>query len=193
VSERQATQQGVRVFDRQLQDDDPTVDTITNTLRKINKRYRSLQPALASRATLSQRLFERLGKGTFFVYTASTVVPLEFRDPDLDEKLAKAVVATRRSMAQAVLNGWLCLYVRPSEKMTEYYKSWRYGQLVEHEEMISSMAAFELFTIRTALESGGPDGELKETQARQFVRRHLLQSDSIPADPPATRFATTPT
>lgn len=175
VSERQATQLGVRLLDRKLPDDDLAPATLTDVLRKINKRYHSLQNALGGYASLTQRLLECLAKGTLFIYTASTVSPLEFLDPEHDGALAKAIAATQRSMAQAVLNGCLCLYVRPSEKVTEYYKAWRYGQLLEREEVVGGMAAFEAFTIRTAMERGGPHGRLTEPQARQWVRRHLLQ------------------
>ena len=174
VTEHQAKRLGVILFDRQEPPDAPAPATFRDMLHTIDKGYRKLQVHCESYSALTQRLFQRLNRGTFFVYTASTVLPLEFRARDHDPFLERAIATTQHSMAQAVLNGCLCLYVGPSEQMTEYYRAWGYAHLLEREEVIRGVAAFEAYTIRAAEQRGGPDGRMTEGQARSWVRRHLL-------------------
>ena len=173
VSERAAERLGVSLINSAPQETSRQ-KTISQVLQKIQKHYRGMQKTLRSYSGLSSKLFESLAEGTYFIFTSSTVHPLEFLAAKPHDEQAAAIEATRRSMAQAVLNGCRCLYVRPSKLVTDYYRAWDYGQLTTPQEVRRGFDSFEAFTIREGLRENGDDGPLSD-KVRQHVRTHLLQ------------------
>jgi hypothetical protein len=174
LSEREAGRLGIELIDSMARPQ-PLKKPVSQVLAKINSEYDRLERSLRRYATLSNLLFETLSEGTFFVYTSNTVSPFEFLSPALHSEAAQAIEATRRSVARAILNGCLCLYVRPSRYATDYLRAWRYDQLMTPEEVKSGMAAFEQFVVREAMQGAALGNRLSEREAVERVRRHVLQ------------------
>lgn len=174
VSEREAQRLGVALINSAPQDRPPK-KRISEVLQHIQKRYRGMQKTLRSYAALSNRLFGSLAEGTYFIFSSSTVHPLEFLAARPHDEQSAAIEANRRSMAQAVLNGCLCLYVRPSKLVTDYYRAWEYGQLTTPQEVKRGFATFETFTINEGLREGRDGGPLSAKEVRQRVRSRLFQ------------------
>ncbi len=165
VSEREAERLGVKLIDGANRDG-LRKSPVVEVLSRINKRYAGMKNSLQGYAGMSNLLFEALSEGTFFIYTSSTVSPREFTSTRPNDGLAREIELTRRSMARAVLNGCLCLYVRPSRLVTDYYRAWGYDQLVTPEEVKSGMASFETFTIREGTREDADGRRLTEKEAR---------------------------
>ena len=124
VTEGAARQLGVSLIDsvpREIGRSKP----IPEMLSAINERYKALAVKLKKYADMTNELFEALSAGTFFIYTSSTVSPLEFLAPSPHSDFFQAITSTRRSMARAVMKGCYCLYVQPSKLVTDYYGAWR--------------------------------------------------------------------
>jgi hypothetical protein len=123
LNEESAAQLGVELIEGRVPARAPSHPT-EEMLRRINREYRIAEKTFTRYAGHTLRVLHTLGENCFYAFSAPTNTPYEFENTPDGHAIALAI-------AQAIVKGTLCLYIRPNEEGISYYRdTWGYGQLV---------------------------------------------------------------
>lgn len=180
VGPRVALRSCKNVFHREPVAKAPAAQAFGDRLRKIGKSYADLALNMEAYSVHSHELIKTLGKDSLFVFASSTTIPYEFMDreyADYEEPLGGSPQQGREighAIARAMLKGTLFLYIRPDRERVEYYKKWRFTELVSYEEAVDQIEHFRS-RVKAWYMEGVIGAPMSEAEADEVLSDRLQQ------------------
>jgi hypothetical protein len=178
ITEDEATRMGLHFTDRGPSQKEPGPHQFGDNLLKASQLYNhEFKEHFKRYARNTAQVINTLGDDCFFAFCSSTTIPHEFMRRSYDDILDEREAQGREigyAIGRALLNGALCLYIRPDKERVAYYEGWNFKDLVSYEGSFDQIGHFRA-RVKDWLTDGRFGYPLDEAEADEILYGRLQQ------------------